>query len=107
MTHNTVAKPTVVVKRRFYELRADIVDAPPFIVGRYGVDIHGIAVIYRLYDAPAWEFIHATLNGVWLDGDLQGKSAHRKYGRMTIERLPTWLITFINDNIPEIEDTES
>lgn len=101
-------QPTISAKSHHYELRADVVNMPSFYAGKYRINAYGVAIIYRRYaESSVWEFIHVTVNGVWLGGDLKGKSTNRRYGRSTVDRLPDWLITFINDNIPEIEDTES
>lgn len=87
--------------RRVTDVRATVVGAPTFIVGKNSMSVHHVSIIYRLQsDSTAWEFIHVTLTGTWLDGQQQGKSAYRKYGRSTLNRVPDWLIILIDSHAP-------
>lgn len=94
-------QPTVTVKTEIFELRTTIADAPAFSVGRYDIQPHAATIIYRRQvDVEYWEFIHITIIGVWLTGNLKDKTAYRKYGRMTLDRVPDWLVQFIDSNVP-------
>lgn len=88
--------------RRFAEVRATIVNPPEFIIGKHKMTVWHVSVIYRLQpEATAWEFIHVTMNGRWLNGIQQGRSVSRRYGRGSVDRIPDWLVLFIDANTPK------
>lgn len=101
----TRVTPIITEQRRVLEVRGKITGAPPLRSGKFQLGVYGVTVIYREHDDRThWEFIHATFNGVWLDGHKKGKTGHRRYGRGSINSIPDWLITFIDDNLPESEN---
>lgn len=106
MTHGGSTMRDVTVIRRSVEVYAEVRDAAPIIAGRYELDAFRITVIYRC-DVPdsAWQFVHVTVNGIWLNGGQVGKSGLRRYGRNSLNRVPDWLVQFISEHNPESEKT--
>lgn len=94
-------RPVFSSARRLLDVHVNVQDAPAIYVGRHQANTYSVTITYRNLGLDStWECIHVMVNGTWLEGMNCGKLVRRRYGRKTFDRLPDWLLEFIENNNP-------